>query len=97
MKLLLPSEMYVELYAEMAEAMLNRSHYAQTNRLWKTEDNGDVRFTDEAQELYDGYCEVVFAVLEDVGIGQDEMLTCTEKMVVQTYGKPICVPKEQTQ
>lgn len=66
----LPNNVYVELYAEMAEAILLEHHQGKI-QINQIEDNGDERFTDEAQELFDGYCGLVEEVLESVGIGDD--------------------------
>ena len=66
----LPNNVYVELYAEMAEAILLEHHQGKI-KINQIEDNGDERFTDEAQELFDGYCGLVEEVLEKVGIGDD--------------------------
>jgi hypothetical protein len=37
--------------------------------IYVTEKNGDTRHTNDAQELYEEYCELVEGVLETVGIG----------------------------
>ena len=66
----IPNEMYVELYSSMAETILVE-HQKDLIELYQTDDNGDVRFTDEAQFLFDMYCEQVLAVLENVGIEQE--------------------------
>ena len=66
----LPNNVYVELYAEMAEAILLEHHEGKI-QINQIEDNGDERFTDEAQELFDDYCGLVERVLESVGIGDD--------------------------
>jgi len=61
----LPNNLYVELYAEMAAAILNEHH---DEELHFTAENGDVRYTDEAQELFEEYSSLVFRVLDMVGI-----------------------------
>ena len=66
----LPNNVYVELYAEMAEAILLEHHQGKI-QINQIEDNGDERFTDEAQELFDDYCGLVERVFESVGIGDD--------------------------
>ena len=66
----LPNNVYVELYAEMAEAILVE-HQGNLIELYETHENGDVHFTEEAQELFDDYCGLVERVLESVGIGDD--------------------------
>ena len=45
-------------------------------------ENGDQRFTEQAQDIFDEYCGLVEGVLADVGIGQDYDLAATENMVV---------------
>ena len=79
--ILLPNTTYVELYSEMAEAILE-DHQGDLIDLHVTEPNGDQRFTDEAQDIYDDYAGFVMEVLEDVGIGQDNDLAATTDMVV---------------
>lgn len=66
----LPNSKYVELYSEMAAAILIE-HQGDLIELYQTEQNGDIRYTDEAQELFNEYCDFVEGVLEHVGIGQD--------------------------
>ena len=77
----LPNTTYVELYSEMAEAILIE-HQSGLIDIYVTEDNGDQRFTEEAQDLFEGYSSLVERVLESVGIGQDYDLAETENMVV---------------
>ena len=69
----IPNEMYVELYSSLAEKMLVIRYALDSDfiQLYQTDDNGDERFTDKAQFLFDMYCEKVLAVLEDVGIEQE--------------------------
>ena len=78
--ILLPNSTYVELYAEMADAILKDKHGHR--ELYVTEPNGDQHFTEEAQDLFDDYCSTVEGVLEAVGIGQDYDLAETSNMVV---------------
>jgi hypothetical protein len=66
----LPNSTYVELYSEMAEAIL-LDHHSGSIDIHVTEENGDVRHTEDAQELFEGYCELVEGVLETVGIGSE--------------------------
>ena len=61
---------FVELYSDLAEAILLEHHQGKI-QINQIEDNGDERFTDEAQELFDDYCGLVERVLESVGIGDD--------------------------
>jgi len=77
----LPNTTYVELYSEMAEAILIE-HQSGLIDIYVTEDNGDQRFTEEAQDLFEGYSSLVERVLEHVGIGQDYDLAAFENMVV---------------
>ena len=76
----LPNTTYVELYSEMANAILVDHHGYR--ELYVTEENGDQRFTEEAQDLFDEYCSLVEGVLADAGIGQDYDLAETENMAV---------------
>ena len=58
------SEQYVELYSELAELMLEANNVdLPPEILLVTEANGDVRYTDAAQERYNDYCDDVEAVL----------------------------------
>jgi len=58
------SEQYVELYSELAELMLEANNVDLPSEiLLVTEANGDVRYTDAAQERYNDYCDEVEAVL----------------------------------
>jgi hypothetical protein len=66
----LPNSTYVELYSEMAAAIL-LDHHSGSIDIYVTEENGDVRHTGDAQELFEGYCELVEGVLETVGIGSE--------------------------
>jgi hypothetical protein len=66
----LPNSTYVELYSEMAAAIL-LDHHSGSIDIYVTEENGDVRYTGDAQELFNEYCELVEGVLETVGIGQE--------------------------
>jgi hypothetical protein len=68
--ILLPNSTYVELYSEMAEAIL-LDQYSSPADAYVTEENGDTRYTDDAQEQFEGYCGLVEGVLETVGIGQE--------------------------
>lgn len=64
----LPNHIYVELYADMAEAILLDRYKGQID-LYITEPNGDQRYTDQAQDLFHEYCGLVEDVLKNVGIG----------------------------
>jgi len=86
--ILLPNTTYVELYSEMAEAILLDFYHGAEDKdgglieLHVTEPNGDQRFTDEAQDWFDNYSYLVEEVLKGVGIGQDYDLAATTDMVV---------------
>lgn len=57
-------DQYVELYSALAELMLEANNVdLPTEILLVTEANGDVRYTDAAQERYNDYCDEVEAVL----------------------------------
>ena len=58
------SEQYVELYSELAELMLETNNGDLPSEiLLVTEANGDVRYTDAAQDRFNDYCDEVEAVL----------------------------------
>ena len=60
---------FVELYSDLAEAILLEHHEGKI-QITQVEVNGDERYTDEAQELFDGYCSLVLEVLEKNGVKQ---------------------------
>jgi len=60
---------FVELYSDLAEAIL-LDHHEGKIQITQVEANGDERYTDEAQELFDGYCSLVLEVLEKNGVKQ---------------------------
>ena len=60
---------FVELYSDLAEAILLEHHEGKI-QLTQVEANGDERYTDEAQELFDGYCSLVLEILEKNGVKQ---------------------------
>ena len=62
-KTYVPSSRYVELYAQLAEAMLKESFYGEVCTIYETDDNGTERFTDEAQHLFEDYCLLVVRLL----------------------------------
>lgn len=64
----LSNNLYVELYSEMATAILHDHH---SGPLYVPSENGDTHFTDEAQELFEGYVSLVERVLGMVGIHQE--------------------------
>ena len=61
---------FVELYSDLAEAILLEHHEGKI-QITQVEANGDERYTDEAQELFDGYCGLVLEVLEKNGVKQN--------------------------
>jgi|TARA_B110000902_G_C13909254_1_gene437604 hypothetical protein len=67
MDITLSQDMYINLYANMAEAMLVE-HQGGLIDLYVTEPNGDERFTDQAQDIFNDYCDLVEQVLSDSGI-----------------------------
>jgi len=71
MSVILSQDMYINLYANMAEAMLVE-HQGGLIELYVTEENGDERFTDEAQDIFNDYCGLVEQVLADAGIEKAE-------------------------
>ena len=66
----LPNHRYIELYAEMAEAILQDVH-GETLQIEEERENGDVGFTEKAQDLYDYYCGIVEEVLSNNDICDD--------------------------
>jgi len=67
MDITLSQDMYINLYANMAEVMLVE-HQGGLIDLYVTEPNGDERFTDQAQDIFNDYCDLVEQVLSDSGI-----------------------------
>ena len=67
MEITLSQDMYINLYANMAEVMLVE-HQGGLIDLYVTEPNGDERFTDQAQDIFNDYCDLVEQVLSDSGI-----------------------------
>ena len=69
-------EQYVELYSELAELMLEANNVDLPSEiLLVTEANGDVRYTDAAQERYNDYCDEVEAVLSKNNIVGEQFLS----------------------
>ena len=57
-------EQYIELYTQLAELMLVKNNGDLPNDiLLVTDPNGDVRYTDAAQERFNGYCDEAEAIL----------------------------------
>ena len=71
MSVTLSQDMYIHLYSNMAEAILV-DHQSDHIELYVTEKNGDTRFTEEAQEIFIDYCNLVESVLSDCGISKEE-------------------------
>ncbi len=67
MGVILSQDMYIDLYSSMAEAILV-DHQSDLIELYVTEENGDTRFTEEAQDIFNEYCDLVESVLLDCGI-----------------------------
>ena len=67
MSVILSQDMYIDLYSSMAEAILV-DHQSDLIELYVTEENGDTRFTEEAQDIFIDYCNLVEGVLSDCGI-----------------------------
>ena len=69
-------EQYIELYSELAELMLEANNVdLPPEILLVTEANGDVRYTDAAQERYNDYCDEVEAVLSKNNIVGEQFLS----------------------
>ena len=73
-------DQYVELYSELAEMMLEANNGDEildlpSEILLVTEANGDVRYTDAAQERYNDYCDEVEAVLSKNNIVGEQFLS----------------------
>lgn len=58
----LRTENYVELYSELADTILREVH-SDKIQIERKYDNGDIGYTDEAQELFNKYCNLVEEVL----------------------------------
>jgi hypothetical protein len=69
-------EQYVELYSELAELMLEANNVdLPPEILLVTEANGDVRYTDAAQDRFNDYCDEVEAVLSKNNIVGEQCLS----------------------
>ena len=62
MKIKIPSEIWVELYSEIAAAIVN---YSALDSVTTVKDNGDECYTDEAQEKFNDCAELAEGMLED--------------------------------
>ena len=72
MSVILSQDMYIELYSSMAEVMLVENKGGLIE-LYATEDNGDERFTDQAQDIFNDYCDLVEQVLAGQGIEKADL------------------------
>jgi len=63
----IPAEKYVELYSDLAEAIMANGASGMSDYLVE-DDNGDIRYTDEGQELFIDFCELVCGMLDNAGI-----------------------------
>jgi len=63
--MILPAETYIELTADLADAILCETYLDDV----LTEDgNGDIRYTEEAQERFNEHLDMVCNKLSDYGI-----------------------------
>tara|TARA_Y100000996_G_scaffold337119_1_gene273813 strand:- start:76 stop:282 length:207 start_codon:yes stop_codon:yes gene_type:complete len=62
MKIKIPSELWVELYSEIAGAIVE---YSALDPTMTTDENGDERYTEEAQEKFNDCAEMVEEILEN--------------------------------
>lgn len=62
MKIKIPSERWVELYSEIAGAIVE---YSALDPTTTTDENGDERYTEEAQEKFNDCAEMVEGILEN--------------------------------
>jgi len=62
MKIKIPSELWVELYSEIAGAIVE---YSALDPTMTTDENGDKRYTEEAQEKFNDCAEMVEEILEN--------------------------------
>ena len=77
-RLVLSSEEYVELYAELAHrrmAAFMQAGYSQDGKtpVLVEAENGDTRYSDWAQDEFDDECGIVEELLSNVGIVQEEL------------------------
>ena len=75
-RLVLSSEEYVELYAELAHrrmAAFMQAGYSQDGKtpVLVEAENGDTRYSDWAQDEFDDECGIVEELLSNVGIFQE--------------------------
>jgi hypothetical protein len=76
-RLVLSSEEYVELYAELAHrrmAAFIQAGYSQDGKtpVLVEAENGDTRYSDWAQDEFDNECGIIEELLSEVGIVQEE-------------------------
>ena len=77
-RLVLSSEEYVELYAELAsrrmEAFMDAEYSKDGDNSVLIEDsNGDTYYSEWAQDEFDDECGIIEELLSDVGICQEEL------------------------
>ena len=77
-RLVLSSEEYVELYAELAHrrmAAFMQAGYSQDGKtpVLVEAENGDTRYSDWAQDEFDNECGIIEELLSEVGIVQEEL------------------------
>ena len=72
MSVILSQDMYIELYSSMAEVMLVE-HQGGLIELYVTEENGEERFNDQAQDIFNDYCDLVEQVLAGQGIEKADL------------------------
>ena len=65
MKIKIPSATWLELYSEIADAMVR---YSALDPVTKIMDNGDECYTDEAQEKFEDCVGIVEEILESLFI-----------------------------
>ena len=75
-RLVLSSEEYVELYAELAHrrmAAFIQAGYSQDGKtpVLVEAENGDTRYSDWAQDEFDNECGIIEELLSEVGIVQE--------------------------
>ena len=64
----LKSEFYVEVTADLAELITQRDSIECQFDLYQKDENGDTRYTDEAQEIFNKNLDIVTDIFEGCGI-----------------------------
>ena len=75
-KIKLKSEVYISLYAELAERRLEAFNFAEYKEqegvdIWIRDDNGDIIYSEWASEQFVDECNVIEEILELHGIIQE--------------------------